>query len=162
MITSYKPKGPPPRWLQVLGAGIGAVLLGSFLGLHLGFFMYIHATFIFPLFSKVEPELFGVFWLFEAVRAQLTPGIVGALVGFLLLHLFGFCYFYIAGREYLKTDPDKIMKEPYARVVVMHLTIILGMMPVVLLGLPHPMLILLVLLKTGIDLHQQSRPGKFW
>jgi hypothetical protein len=161
-LILYKPKGPPPRWLQILGAGIGALLLGSFLGLHLGFFMYIHASFIFPVLTKVEPELFGIRWLFEAIWAHWTPGVTWGIVGFFVLHLFEFFYFYFAGREYLMTDPDKLMKEPYARVVVMHVTIIFGMMPVVLLGLPHPMLILLVLLKTGIDLHQQSRPGKFW
>jgi hypothetical protein len=161
-LTLYKPSGPPPRWLRFLGALVGAALLGAFFSFHFGFFMYIHATFIFSIFADVVPGMFKLGWLIAAVRDNVTVDMAFALAGFFLLHLFEFFYFYISGREYLKTDPDKLMKEPYARVIVMHVTIIFGMMPVMLLGSPGPMLILLILIKTGIDLHQQHRPGKFW
>lgn len=44
------------------------------------------------------------------------------------------------------------MQQPYNRVVVLHVTIIVGGGLLMMLGSPMPGLLLLVLLKTGVDI----------
>ena len=54
------------------------------------------------------------------------------------------------------------MSEPYKRVIVLHLTIIFGgWLIILLLGSPLPALILLIILKTSVDLrvHRQEHSG---
>jgi hypothetical protein len=49
------------------------------------------------------------------------------------------------------------MKEPYRRIVVMHITIIFGGWFILALGAPAWALVLLVGLKTGVDLAAHRR-----
>ena len=53
------------------------------------------------------------------------------------------------------------MGAPYARVVVLHVTIIIGAFVSMILGTPIGALIVLVLLKTGLDLsfHRREHAG---
>ena len=54
---------------------------------------------------------------------------------------------------------ERLMGQPYLRIVLLHLTIIFGAVPTILLGSPMGMLIVLILLKIVIDvaLHTKSR-----
>jgi hypothetical protein len=44
------------------------------------------------------------------------------------------------------------MGRPYGRIIVLHITIIVGAIPVMVLGSPIWALVLLLILKTGVDL----------
>ena len=66
----------------------------------------------------------------------------------------GVSYFhnYIGREEYLKVSYQDLFIQPYSRIVVMHLTIILGGFFVNSLGAPPAALLVMVVLKTGIDI----------
>ncbi len=59
---------------------------------------------------------------------------------------------YIGGREYLQTTPLARMGAVYGRVVVLHLTILLGAFAAAALGGPIWILLILVAGKTALDL----------
>lgn len=72
---------------------------------------------------------------------------------------------YIKGGEYRTASPAGLMVAPYARVFILHITIILGSMAVFVLGQPIYLLVLLVVLKTILDVilhirsHRRIREG---
>ena len=59
--------------------------------------------------------------------------------------------------EYLKANPMKLMQQPYGRVIVFHITIIAGGFLVTILQSPIVGLLLLVVLKIGLDLRSHLR-----
>jgi hypothetical protein len=56
------------------------------------------------------------------------------------------------GGEYRNASPHVLMTQPYARVVVLHVAILIGGFGAVALGSPMVALVVLVALKTAIDL----------
>jgi hypothetical protein len=59
---------------------------------------------------------------------------------------------FLGKEEYLTVSPDQQMMEPYSRVVVLHVTILAGGFLADSLGAPLAALVLLIVLKTVIDL----------
>jgi hypothetical protein len=66
-------------------------------------------------------------------------------------HLFSFLWNYLYRGEFRRAGLKALMHKPYARVVVLHVTIIFGGMAAVALGAPAWALVLLIALKTMID-----------
>ena len=103
---------------------------------------------------------YGMFTLCHGVFVMLLFGIPAGSIGWIglsLLLLFvshGVSYFhnFIGRGEYLKVSYQDLFMQPYARIVVMHLTIILGGVFVKSLGAPPGALLVMVVLKTGIDI----------
>jgi hypothetical protein len=54
--------------------------------------------------------------------------------------------------EYKQSNLNNLMMQPYSRVVILHLTIIFGGFLMMFFGSPVVALILLVVLKTGLDM----------
>jgi hypothetical protein len=79
------------------------------------------------------------------------PLVLGAIALF-VSHGVSFAWNYIGRGEYRRTSPVAQMFAPYGRLVVLHLTIVLGAWPVVLLGSPIGLLLVLVVGKTVLDL----------
>lgn len=128
-------------------AGWGAFFLVPFFALHYGVFTLVHGAFVLLLFVGDA----------DATLRAVVPGI-GAL---LLSHGVSFVVNFLLGSERpvtrgMSTASD-LMVAPYRRVVVMHLTIIGGGFLILLLGAPVYALLLLVALKTGIDLRAHLR-----
>jgi hypothetical protein len=73
-------------------------------------------------------------------------------VGLALSHGASFVFNYVGRREYLTVSPTGQAFAPYARLVTLHLAIILGAFVSLSLGGPLGAVIVLVLLKTAIDL----------
>jgi hypothetical protein len=126
------------------------VPIAGFFCLHYGIFWVVHGVFVlsFPLFvGGVEGgTLFG------------TLAAVGlAVAGLLVSHGVSFVTNYVGRAEYRHTSAGERMSVPYGRVVVLHVTIILGAFLVGSLGSPLPALVLLVVLKTAIDLAAHLR-----
>jgi hypothetical protein len=64
---------------------------------------------------------------------------------------------YIGRGEYKTLSPAEVMTQPYSRLVILHLTIILGAFVSIRLGTPIGSLLVLVVLKTGLDLYFHLR-----
>ncbi len=151
-----------------MAAGLARGGIIGFFILHYGIFWTVHGVFVFllPLFagmSSVEPGASG-----------LGPNDFGPLplesVGFSALGLaasHGISFFvnYLGRGEYLHVSPEQQMMSVYGRVFVLHITILAGAFLVGFFGTPFAALVLLVGLKTLIDLwfhlreHRAAQPA---
>ncbi|MFN7140264.1 MAG: DUF6498-containing protein, partial [Limisphaerales bacterium] len=64
---------------------------------------------------------------------------------------------YIGRGEYLRVTPMDLMKQPYGRVMVLHVTIVIGAFLMIALKSPTIGLVLLVVLKIALDLRAHIR-----
>ena len=71
----------------------------------------------------------------------------------MLSHGLSFYWNYIKNGEYQRASLDALMKQPYARVFILHFAVLIGGWIVMTLGSPTLALVLLVVLKTVADLH---------
>lgn len=137
---------------QVALAQAGKVLLIPFFCVHYGMFTFVHGVFVFGLFGggfktggfRLSPHV-----ILDAVR---QTGLGWAVAALIASHGFSFFHNYLAGGEYRRVGLAQLMMQPYARVVVLHLVIIGGAFLVMALNSPVPALVLLIVLKTAIDL----------
>ena len=83
-----------------------------------------------------------------------------AMGALFLSHGVSFVYNYLMKGEYAKIKPDRLMGSPYGRVVVMHVAIIFGAFLTAALGSPVGILIILVGLKTSLDVIFHLRQHK--
>lgn len=125
-----------------------AVLIAFFV-LHYGLFWTVHGIFVFVFFGLVFSS--------EA-RGDFDPAGVAIAAGALFLS-HGVSYFvnFLGKDEDLTVSPDRQMLEPYPRVVALHVTILAGGLLAGFLGAPLAALVVLVLLKTAIDLWAHVR-----
>lgn len=115
---------------------------------HFGIFTLAHGIFLKSAFLKN----------FD-LTTTLIPAILATFVSY------GFDYYsnYIKKKEYKLVSSDELMKEPYVRIVVIHLTIILGSFFIIRVGVTNIWpLIVLVLLKIIIDLVATIVNNKKW
>jgi hypothetical protein len=153
-----------------MGGPAGRVYLTGFFCVHYGIFWLVHGIFVwfalpaFAGFGRLADGFGGGF--------PVTPGFIDVAVtptgpstdvlvwgGLALLasHLASFFLNYIGRREYLTRSVAVQMFAPYPRVVVLHLTILFGAFVTVLIGQPIGALVVLVVLKTLIDLRLHLR-----
>jgi len=83
--------------------------------------------------------------------------LLGPAVAVVASHAFSFADNYLGKGEYRQFFLVEEMFRPYRRIVVLHLTIIGGGFLIQFLGAPALALVLLVLLKTGVDAVSHSR-----
>ena len=136
--------------LAGIGGPLGRSALIGFFVMHYGMFWAVHGIFVFllPLFAGLgatgsAPMDFGPLPL------------DGLILSFALLaasHVVSFFTNYLGRGEYLRVTAQGQMMSVYGRVVVLHVTIIAGAFVVGLFGTPFAALVLLVGLKTAIDL----------
>ena len=104
--------------------------------------------------------------LLVSVVAQLwesrPPGFEWPVLGLLVSHGISFIRNYLIGGEYLTRSIGKLMSRPYKRIVLMHVAIIAGGVPIMMLGSPVPLLCILIMLKIAMDiwLHTKSHKEK--
>ena len=87
----------------------------------------------------------------RARGADMTAVAWGA-IGLAISHVGSFLVNYVGRREYLTTTPIRQMFAPYGRVVILHLTILFGVFLSLALGSPVGAVVVLVLVKTEVDL----------
>lgn len=134
---------------QSLGANATKLFLIPFFTVHYGMFTLVHGIFVLALFgpktgAAPSPEAFTF-----AIR---QAGIGIGVLAIALSHGCSFLLNYLGQGEYRRTSPQLLMMQPYARVVVLHVTILFGGFAVLGLHSPVGALLLLVALKTAIDL----------
>ena len=143
------------------------LFLIPFFMMHYGGFTAAHGMAVLAIFKKGDPNqpLGSDAWPCFLVFLQLLLNVVkhilqiipnDVLIGVLLLfasHGVSFFYNYLLKSEYIKTNIEKLMWQPYARIFVMHFAIIAGGILASALGSPMVLLLVLVVLKTIIDIN---------
>ena len=127
--------------------GSAKVFLASFFAVHYGLFCWGHQQFVIGLFGDGR-----------SVVDVISDPVIG--VGLLAIagsHLFSFFKNYIGGGENQRTTAAALMKRPYGRIIVLHVTIIVGGFLVMLADSPVLLLVALVVIKTLVDLWQHDR-----
>ncbi|MBP1766649.1 MAG: hypothetical protein H6P98_764 [Candidatus Aminicenantes bacterium] len=109
-----------------------------FFAFHYGFFTLGHGVFVLALFGRQ----------FAGSPRDLMIGALGLFVS----HGISYRKNFIGGGEYKKVSFADLFWQPYGRIVVMHLTIIFGGALAGASGSPVGALILMVALKTLVDL----------
>jgi hypothetical protein len=83
-----------------------------------------------------------------------------AILALFLSHGVSFVYNYILKKEYKRAKSQNLMMAPYGRVVVMHFTVLGGAFFSFALGSPAAILLLLIVLKTIVDVNFHLRSHK--
>src|SRR5688572_3582784 len=143
----------PKIMLAARGTPVIGPVMAGFFALHYGGFWIGHGFFVFIIVGMATRGPFGFFTGFDPIgNVARDPQVL--LIALLLLASHGVSFFfnYLGRREYLRTTPMKQMFQPYGRLVILHITIIVGSFLVIGLGQPVALVALLVILKTGVDL----------
>jgi hypothetical protein len=129
----------------------GKLFLIPFFCVHYGMFTAVHGIFVFLLFggdkAAIQKLELGEAALRAAERYDLWLPI-GVLIA---SHAFSFFWNYLYRGEFRRAQLSKLMAQPYGRVMVLHVAILLGGFGTAMLGSPVWALVLLVVLKTGLD-----------
>ncbi len=142
---------PPGVTVKVGSSTASKFVLVPFFLLHYGIFWTVHGAFVFmlPLFLSIRGMIDGGAPATAVVR---WDSIGLAALGLAISHGASFVLNYLGRREYLTTSPAAQMTAPYGRVVVLHVTILAGVFVSIALGTPIGALVVLVVLKTVVDL----------
>lgn len=134
------------------------LLKGPFFLGHYGGFMVVHLLFIYSFMIEDVDALMGT--TLQQVVQDFTA-LAPALVAFFISHGISFVRNFLGRREYIGRTMSAQMSEPYKRIIVMHLTIILGGFLVMAFDSPVPALLLMIALKIGVDLraHRAEHRG---
>jgi hypothetical protein len=163
-MVACKPDANEIDWSQFKGAaamnkavrvyahhGIKLFFIPFFI-VHYGLFCLVHGVFIFAIFKR-EAGGFGPFGGFDNfLRVFSSEHLWIAVLGFAVSHLWSFVVNYLGRGEYRKTTVPILMFQPYARVVVLHVAILIGGIVAFALGSNVLVLMLLVAGKTMLDL----------
>lgn len=117
-------------------------------------------------------EHYGLFWLAHGVvigilpliapgmefvpRATLPTVAVGACATG-VSHYISYRRNYLSGGEWRTVPPGRQINAPYGRVLVMHLTVVLGAFAVTIIGAPVGTLVILIGVKTALDVRGHLR-----
>ena len=134
---------------RAAGPGSERASLIPFFVMHYGIFWVVHGVFVLtlPLFAAIgadgEPD-FGT---------TLDPlAIVFVVVCLFISHGVSYVLNFIGRGEYLRTTAAAQMFAPYGRLVVLHVTIIIGAIAIGVTGASAAAIVVLVLLKIALDL----------
>jgi hypothetical protein len=123
-------------------------------------FTYVHGMLVVGLFGG---GLKGAHSSFDAAalwRVIQENDLGWAILGLTVSRGISFMTNYIGKGEYQRASLQQLMSQPYGRIVVMHLAILFG--GFIMLALHSPMvgLVLLVVLKTALDLSSHAKERK--
>jgi hypothetical protein len=136
-----------------LGRWVAKVFMVPFFAFHYGMFCFVHGIFVVALFGGGTVESLDNPGLDMFAGALTAAGVTWAAVALIVSHGFSFAWNYLKHGEFRRATLENLMKQVYARVVVLHLVIIASGFLVLALGMPAVGLVLLVLLKIGVDLN---------
>ena len=124
-----------------------AVLIPFFV-MHYGIFWTVHGVFVLtlPLFATLGSGGGGP----GPLPSVWTIGL--AIIALIVSHGLSYRLNYIGRGEYLRANVARQMAAPYGRLVILHVTIILGAIAIAVTGASVAAVVVLVLLKTALDL----------
>jgi hypothetical protein len=123
-----------------------------FFTLHYGMFTFVHGIFVLEFFGGDRFAKTGPEQVLPLIGTDFPPEFLIPLIALFVSHVLSLILNFIMAGEYRLIPPGALMFQPYGRVVVLHITIILGGMLVLATGETMMALVLLVILKTIIDL----------
>ena len=145
------------------GLIINAFLLPFFV-VHYGMFCFVHGIFVLVIgavgeyrMPAFDISLGGLFHVVETM-ARREEGFFWSLMVIAGLQLLSFVADWLAKGRFRDSNPMTLMFEPYGRIIVLHLAIMAGMIPVLILGGPVWALVGLAIMKTLLEL---GRLGRF-
>lgn len=126
---------------------MGRASVAMFFCIHYGIFWFVHGIFVLtlPVFGAIGGVGGG---LLDGID---PAGMLLALIALVVSHGLSYRLNYLGRREYLRATPGALMGAPYARLFVLHLTIIFGALAISLTGAPAAAVAILVGLKTLMD-----------
>ena len=175
ILRAEGPADPTSDW-RMNGkpmAAVGRAGIAGFFVIHYGLFWFVHGIFVLTMplfagmgngFSTVErfgpgdgEFVDGVFVPFPTAGTDMTSGfepgaILLAVAALAISHGVSFWFNYLGRGEYRRTSPAAQMFVPYGRLIVLHITIIIGGMAIAFTGAPAAALAILVVLKTLMDM----------
>jgi hypothetical protein len=130
----------------------GKFFIIPFFCFHYGMFTFVHGVFVISLFGGAMGRSAGfpgwkTFW-----HIMMENHLGGAVLGLAVSRGVSFATNYLGKGEYTRASLQQLMAQPYGRIVVMHLAILGGGFLMMALHSPVAGLLLLVLLKTMLDL----------
>ena len=144
---------------------LSKLFLIPFFIIHYGGFTAIHGLFILLIFQKGEGSLMtGKAWPCVFIFVQMLFGVIKqmisvipsiarpAILALFVSHGISFVYNYLLNGEFASAKPSQLMGAPYSRVIVMHISILAGGFLLVAIGSPVALLLMLVVLKTIVDI----------
>lgn len=175
ILKAEGPADPTGSW-RMNGkpmARVGRGAVAGFFLIHYGMFWFVHGFFVLtlPLFAGIgnglgavvprgpgEGEFVdGVFTPFPTAGTDMTTGfelgsVLLAVIALAISHGLSFLFNYLGRGEYLRASAAQQMFAPYGRLMVLHITIIVGGMAIAFTGAPAAALAILVVLKTVLDI----------
>jgi uncharacterized protein DUF6498 len=144
------------------GAGVaGRVGVAAFFVVHYGIFWFVHGVFVWtlPAFLTASPPAFDAngFPIVSTAASVDGSAVLWGAIGLTISHGVSFVVNFLGRAEYRKVTPAEQMGHPYARVVILHLAILLGGILSLTIGSPIGALLVLVVLKTAIDVALHRR-----
>lgn len=156
--------------------GLSAVFPSMFFSIHYGGFCAVHGFFILSLLFDA-PASFGddppwplflvflqlLFDVIEQVFSLAPREWIIAFIGLFISHGYSYVSNFLIAGERKSATVTSLMSAPYKRIVILHITIIAGSFAILSLGQPLFLLIILVGLKTALDVglhvreHQRAR-----
>ena len=159
-----RPTGVPPT--------LSRYAVVPFFLVHYGLFWFVHGIFVFvlPRFAGLGEGLAGSVLgpgaAFGGPSALATTGsatgpdmsaVALGAVGLAISHGASFVMNFLGRREYLTVSPAAQMFAPYRRLIILHVTIVIGAFVSLMIGSPIGAIVVLVLLKMAIDLALHRR-----
>ncbi len=132
----------------------GKLFMVPFFCFHYGMFTAIHGSFVIQMFGgKAYQRLDKGLWPIEgAVQAIHDFDIVLPLAVLAGSHIFSFIWNYLIRGEFRRAALSELMGRPYKRIILLHITIIIGGGITMTLGSPVWALLVLLALKISFDL----------
>lgn len=139
-----------------VGRWLAKIFMVPFFVFHYGMFTAIHGVFVFALFGRglLGQDFPNLQLVLQVIRGY---GLTFPAVALILSHGFSFVWNYVRGGEFHRIKLDTLMRRPYTRIVVLHLAVLFGGFLVMAAGSPLAGLMLLVALKTAVDLRAHVR-----
>jgi hypothetical protein len=138
--------------MQPALAHLAKLFMVPFFSVHYGMFTFVHGVFVMVLFGGKERMSGGFPGLSDWVNVVREERLGWAVFALFLSHGVSFVYNFLIGGERHQVSLPQLMGQPYARVVVLHLTILIGGGLMMALGSPWAGLLFLVVTKTVVDL----------
>jgi hypothetical protein len=138
-----------PATAASLPPGLQRVAAIPFFLAHYGVFWLVHGIFVLTL------PLFAVAAADQVLSTGTAPDpgqIVVVLVLLAISHAVSYRLNFIGRGEYLHVSPRQQAMEPYGRLVILHATIVIGGVAIAVTGASAAAIVVLVLLKTAMDL----------
>ena len=136
------------KWTALFSAPLVIAGFGAFMSMHFSFIYYFFVRGI----DAAGPEPF----VWDALLDLFIP-LRPALASLFISHGVSFFTNYLGRREYLEMDRKRQMSDLYKHIFVMHLTVIIGGFATMLLRAPEAALLLLIAMKTAVDLRAHRR-----